>query len=214
MKNILNFLINVGRLKGKTRRGWLIHKIKKAETTGEHIFHLAVLVWVLGKKKKLNMERVLKMSLLHDLCELYSPDFTAYDAAALKEKGRISLKDFSKTLPQIGRPTLSQRKKMETIKKKSEMRAIKRIISNLPTDLKNEILNLWNDYENGLTREGRFVKQADRAVNLLQGLVYWKKYGRIQHHLWIRRAKEVIDDPIILDFIRNAEKKFCRKCKH
>jgi len=42
MKDILNFLIEVGKLKRKKRRGWLIHKIKDAETTSEHIFHLAI----------------------------------------------------------------------------------------------------------------------------------------------------------------------------
>jgi len=211
MKDILNFLIEIGKLKGKKRRGWLIHKIKEAETTSEHSFHLAFLVWVLGKNKKINLERAIKIALMHDLCEIYAPDFTSYDAASLKEKGRVKIKDILKTKPVIGRPTINQRKKMEKIKQKLEMKAIKKLISKLPLNLKKEINNLWLDYEHGLTQEGRFVKQADKIINLLQGLDYWKKYGRIQHKLWLRRSKEVIDDPILIKFIRDLENKFVKK---
>jgi putative hydrolase of HD superfamily len=214
MKKIANFLIEVEKLKGKKRRGWQIHKIKNAETAGEHIFHLALLVWLLGRKKKINLERALKIALTHDLCELYSPDFTSYDAAALKEKGRISLNDFLKLQPKPGRPTNTQRKKMEKIKQSLEKKAMKKICSQLPSELKREMTNLWLDYENGRTKEGRFVKQADKATNLLQGLIYWKKYGKIQHYLWVRRAKEILDDPVVLEFVRILENKFCRKCRH
>jgi len=113
MKEILNFLINIGKLKGKKRRGWLLHQIKNPETTAEHIFHLAILVWIFGKIKKINLERAIKIALIHDLCEVYSPDLTSYDAAALKEKGEITLKELLKIKPRTGRPTSIQRKKME-----------------------------------------------------------------------------------------------------
>ena len=214
MKKITNFLIEVEKLKGKKRRGWQIHKIKDAETTGEHIFHLALLVWLLGRKKKINLERALKIALAHDLCELYSPDLTSYDAYVIKEKGRVTLDAFLKLQPKPGRPTTAQRKKMEKIKQGLEKKAMRKLCSQLPADSKREVTNLWLDYENGRTKEGRFVKQADKVVNLLQGLIYWKKYGKIQHYLWIRRAKEVLDDPVLLEFIKILESKFCRKCKH
>ncbi len=214
MKDLLDFLIEVGKLKGKKRRGWLIHGIKDAETTSEHIFHLAILVWVLGKNRKLNLEKVIKMALIHDLCEVYSPDLTSYDAAAIKEKGRVTINDVLTIKPITGRPTTNQRKKMEKVKQILEKRAMKKILSKLSPNLKKEINDLWLDYENGITAEGRFVKQADRIINLLQGLEYWKKYGRIKHGLWVRRIKEVIDDPVLLDFVKVVENKFCKKCKH
>lgn len=209
MEELLEFLINIGKLKGKDRRGWQIHKIKNPESTAEHIFHLAVLVWVLGKKKRLNLEKTIKLALVHDLCELYSPDLTSYDAAGIKEKGRITIKDILKNKPKPARPTTAQRKKMEKIKKELEDKALKKLTANLPLYLRKEINNLWLEYENGLTPEGRFVKQADRVLNLLQGLEYWKKHGKIQHKLWVRRAKEVLDDPVLVEFTKTLEKKFC-----
>jgi len=211
MKNVLNFLLNIGKLKGKKRRGWLIHKIKEAETTAEHIFHLAILVWLLGEMKKLNLERAIKIALIHDICEVYSPDYTSYDAKALKEKGRITIKDLLKIQPKFGRPTTIQRKKLEKIKQKLERKAIKKLLSKLSPELKGEINNLWLDYERGLTPEGRFVKQADKMINLLQGLEYWKKYGRIEYKLWLRRAKEIIDDPTLLKLLKEIEKEELKK---
>jgi len=213
MKNILNFIVEVAKLKGKARRGWLIHQIKNPETTAEHIFHLAILVWVLGEKKKINLERAIKIALIHDLCEVYAPDLTSYDAVALPEKGRITIEQLLNIKPKSGRPTLNQRKKLEKIKQKPEAKAIKRLIKNLPFKLKQEISNLWLDYENGLTKEARFVKQIDRLANLLQGLIYWKEFGKIEYCLWIRRAKEVLDDPIATDFLKILEKKFVKNKK-
>jgi len=211
MKNIFKFLIEISKLKGKKRRGWQIHKIKNPETTAEHIFHLAILVWILGKKKKLNIERAIKIALVHDICEVYSPDLTSYDAVAVREKGRLTIKDVAKIRPKLGRPTIKQRKKLEKIKQKLEARAMKKLTSKLSPEVKGEINQLWLDFEKGMSKEARFVKQADRMVNLLQGLEYWRKYGRIEYKLWVRRAKEVIDEPIFLEFLKEIEKEQIEK---
>lgn len=206
MKETIEFLIRTEKLKEKERRGWLIHKINNPETTAEHIFHLAFLVWILGRKKKINLERAVGMALVHDICEIYSPDFTSYDAAGIKKK---AAGDF-KLAPEKGRPELWQRKKLEKIKKKMEEKAMTKLLANLPAPIKKKINNLWHDYENGFTKEGRFVKQADKMANLLQGLEYWKEYGKIEYELWIRRAKEVIDDPVLIEFIKAIENRFFR----
>ncbi len=84
----------------------------------------------------------------------------------------------------------------------------KKLISKLPKELKVEIRNLWLEYSRGITKEGRFVKQADKMANLLQGMEYWKKYGKIQHRLWMRWIKEIIDDPVLIKFIKTIERKF------
>ena len=67
MEKLIEFLLEIEKLKGKERRGWVVHKIKNAETTAEHILHLTILVWILGRQKRINMEKALKMALVHDL---------------------------------------------------------------------------------------------------------------------------------------------------
>ena len=209
MKNILEFLIKVGELKRKYRKGWRVHQIKNSESTADHIFRMTIIAWVLGRRKRLNMEKVIKMALIHDLCEIYAPDVTPYDPLLPKDpkKAMKVLKSWPKFTPALKEKTYID-------KYRREFRALKKATSKLPPNLKTEIINLWLDFEKGLTKEGRFVKQVDKVENLLQGLEYWKKYGRIQHRLWMRWIKEIVDDPILLEFLRIVENKFCQKCKH
>jgi len=206
MENLLNFLIEVGKLKGKERRGWIVHQIKKPETTAEHIFHLAILAWVLGKSKKLNSERVIKIALIHDLCEVYAPDLTPYDPLLPKDKKKIR-----EVLEKWPRFTLALKIKKEKEKHKMETAALNKLTGKLPQNLKMEMRSLWREFEEGLTKEGRFVQQADKIANFLQGLDYWKKYGKIQYKLWLRWIKEIVDDPVLLEFVRTLENKFCKK---
>jgi 5'-deoxynucleotidase YfbR-like HD superfamily hydrolase len=113
-------------------------------------------------------------------------------------------------------PKFSPALKIKQYKRKFklEFESLNKLTSKLPPDLKAEIKNLWLEYEKGLTKEGRFLKQIDKVENLLQGMEYWKKYGKIQHRLWMRWIKEILDDPVLLEFIKILEEKFCRKCKH
>ena len=186
----------------------MVHQIKNPETTAEHIFRVAIFAWVVGKRKKLNLERVVKMALVHDLCEVYAPDLTPYDPLLPKDQKKITevLRHWPKFTPAS---------KAKAYKRKYELenRGLDKLISRLPSDLKTEIKSLWLDYEKGLTREGRFVKQVDKAENLLQGIEYWKKHGKIQHRLWMRWIKEITDDPTLLEFIKAVENKFCKRCK-
>ena len=200
MKNLFNFLVETGKLKGKARRGWEIHQIKNPETTAEHIFHLSLLVLILGKNKKINLEKAIKMALVHDLCEVYSPDLTPYDPLLPKDKKKIA--EMLKKWPKF---TTAKKIKKQKDKYRMELKGLNKLILKLPDNLKNEIKCLWLDYEKGLSPEGRFVKQADKTINFFQGIEYWKKYGKIQHKLWFRWIKEIIDDPDLLELIKTLE---------
>lgn len=206
MKELLNFLIEIGNLKGKKRRGWQVHQIKNSESTAEHIFRVAIITWILGRKKRLSLEKAIKIALVHDLCEVYSPDLTPYDPLLPKNKKKImeTLKSWPKFTPALKIKTYREKFKLES-------RAFNKLTSKLPPDLRAEIKNLWLDFEKGLTKEGRFVKQVDKTENLLQGLEYWKKYGRIQKKLWMRWIKEILDDPTLIEFLTVIEKSFIKK---
>ncbi|PIQ06509.1 MAG: hypothetical protein COW72_01890, partial [Candidatus Nealsonbacteria bacterium CG18_big_fil_WC_8_21_14_2_50_37_10] len=107
--------------------------------------------------------------------------------------------------------TLALKIKKEKEKHKMETAALNKLTGKLPQNLKMEMRSLWREFEEGLTKEGRFVQQADKIANFLQGLDYWKKYGKIQYKLWLRWIKEIVDDPVLLEFVRTLENKFCKK---
>ncbi len=210
LDELINFLIQVGKLKERKRRGWLAHKIKNPETTASHIFRATLLAWVLARKKKgLNQEKVLKMALIHDLCEVHTKDETPYDPL-LPNNLQQNREKVEKVLDKWPNFTLKQKREKILKKYKREFRSLKKLVSGLPQDLKEEIINLWREFENGLSEEGRFVRQIDKAENYLQGMEYWKRYGKIRQKLWARWAKEIFDDPVIVKFFRALDDKLIK----
>lgn len=210
MKNLVDFLIQVGKLKEKKRRGWVAHQIKNPETTASHIFRTALLAWILSlEKKDCDLEKILKMALIHDICETYTKDETPYDP--LLPRDLKDAKKVNEVLDKWPKFTLNQKKKKGLNKYKRELKGLEKIVSDLPEDLRKEIINLWKDFEKGLSKEGRFVKQVDKAENYLQGMEYWKRYGKIRQKLWARWAKEIFDDPVLIKFFRAVDNKLTRK---
>jgi len=205
MEEILTFLTEVGKLKEIKRRGWVLRKVKNPETIASHTFRVAMMAWVLGKKKMLNVNKLIKLALVHDLCEVYAGDTTPYDPF-LKNKKKIG--EIIKKWPRFSK---REKEKIFQKKYKKESLALEKIISKLPLSLKGEIKHLWQDYEKGLSREGRFLKQVDRVENLLQALEYWQKDKKFPIGPWWVQIEELVDDPLLMEFIKEMEKKFHKK---
>jgi len=208
MEKTLNFLIEVGKLKRMPRRGWVLRGIKNPETIAAHTFRMTMMSWILCCKKKLNLNKVIKMCLIHDICEVCAGDTTPYDNILPKDR-RQWKRVFDKW------PRLSKKQKEENFLKKykKEHEGLKKLIVSLPSDTRKEIYGLWNDYEKGLTPEGKFVRQLDRIENLLQALEYWKKEKKFAIGPWWIQIEELIDNPVLLEFMDALDKKFHSKPK-
>jgi len=204
VKELINFFHEIGKLKGMPRRGWVINDIKNPESIAEHTFRAAIMAWILAKRKKgLNIEKIIKMALIHDLCEVSAGDTTPYDPVL--PKSRKKRKELMKTWPRFSD---SEKKKIVQEKYKREKKALEGLISKLPVNLKKEIKNLWLDYEKCLTPEGRFFNQTDRMESFLQDMEYWKKYKKPPQRPWWLWAREFFDDPILLELIKEMDNKF------
>ena len=212
MEEILNFLIKAGKLKRSKRRGWLIHGIPDSESTAGHSFRLALLAWLLARKEKgMNIERIIKMALIHDLCEVYTWDETPYDPLLPKDVNKQ--KEIKKVLDKWPTFTLAQKQRKSEQKFKRELKSIDKLLKEVPADLRKEIKELWLDFEKGLSREGRFVRQADKMESYLQGMEYWKKHKTIRYKLWARWAKEIFHDSIFIQFYREIDEHFQKRKK-
>ncbi|MCX6719690.1 MAG: HD domain-containing protein, partial [Candidatus Staskawiczbacteria bacterium] len=210
MNEIIKFFIEVGKLKGTPRRGWVIREVKNPESIAEHTFRVAIMAWVLaGKKdKKMNIEKLLKMALIHDLCEVYSGDITPYDSILPKDIKKR--RELLKTWPRFSE---SQKKKLSESKFKKEKAGLEKLIKNLPARLRQEMMHLWLDYENGASPEGRFFKHADRLESFLQAAEYWKTNKHVPQKPYWTQAEELHDDPVLLEFIEQIDKEFHKKIK-
>ena len=205
MDKIIKFFSEVGKLKGMPRRGWVIRDIKNPESIAEHTFRVAIMAWVLADKKgsKFNLEKIIKMALVHDLCEVYAGDTTPYDSILPKDKKKRQA--LLKTWPRFSE---KEKIKLSVKKHKKEKAGLEKLIKDLPGKLKNEIKHLWLDYENGASPEGRFFKQADRIESFLQASEYWRDRKKIPLKPYWVQAHELHDDNVLLEFIEQIDKEF------
>lgn len=209
MNNLLEFFIEVGELKRMPKRGWVLREVKNPETIASHTFRAVLMAWILGNRKTgLNMERLLKIAIVHDLCEVYAGDATPYDTILPKSKKKI--KELMKTWPRF---TEEERNKIAKDKHKKEKECLDRLLENLPRTTRFEMKNLWMDYESGLTPEGRFFKQADSLENFLQAAEYGKIDKNFPQKPWWLQIRELVDDPVLLEFIKEMDKKFHKNKK-
>jgi len=208
IEGIFWFLREIGKLKFLQRKGWVFRGIKNAETVSQHTFCMTIMAWLLGKKKGLNTKRVIKIALAHDLCEVYAGDQTPYDPILLTNNNAVS-ELFTKP------PRMSQAKRLEWLleKRNTEWQAIVKLTSHLPKNLQDEVINLWVDFEEGLSKEGRFVAQVDKIANLVQAIEYFKKDKKFPIMPWWIEIKERIDDPLLLKFVDELDRYFSKELK-
>jgi len=142
IKQIIEFLQLAEKLKCTLRHGWT--STGRQESVADHCWRLALMVMLCNPylDQKINIERALKMALVHDIAESITGDipyFEAPEGSKAKEK-----------------------------KKKEERKAMTKIRELLPSNLKEEIYGLWEEYEAGETYEAKVVKALDKLEAQLQ----------------------------------------------
>lgn len=149
---LLAFLKEIEKFKGVERRVLRSDK-KRRETAAEHSWHMAVFLLLFEKElpKGLDFGKMLKMALIHDLPEIYAGDTFLFDKEARKSQ------------------------------KEREMKAAERLFSKLPEDMRKEFAGLFLEFEEGETREAKFVKSFDKLHPILQNILSdgsaWKEHG-------------------------------------
>ena len=201
MKGILNFLIEIGKLKKVKRKGISFYGVKTPDSTIDHAYRMAMMVWILSKGKKISIERAFKMALIHDICKVLTGDITPYDGLLPKNK-----KERDEFVRRWLRLSLDEKEKRYALKFKKEYNALKKLTLKLPIKLKKEIENIWLDYHKRKNPEARFVFQLDMIENLLEALEWYKKNKKFPTKPWWEHADEVIDDSALLKFLKEIEK--------
>ncbi|TBR09699.1 MAG: HD domain-containing protein [Candidatus Nitrosotenuis sp.] len=99
---IEDFLKTALKLKTIPRQGW-INKlgIKYPESVADHCYSMAVMAMLFSDLKKLDTEKVIKMTLLHDLAESITGDLTPDDATKSKKEKleTLAMKKILASLP-------------------------------------------------------------------------------------------------------------------
>lgn len=135
------FILEVEKLKRVHRKVKPVG-MERYENSAEHSWQAALLALVLAEfpAESVNIEKVIKMLLVHEIGEIDADDTFFFDEAARTEA------------------------------KQKELESVKRIFGMLPEEKANEFFEIWNEFENGETREAKFARAVDRLMPVLQNL--------------------------------------------
>jgi putative hydrolase of HD superfamily len=208
-ENLLAFFSEVEKLKGMKRQGWVINGIKNPESAAQHNFRASLMTWVLAQKKRgLDMEKILKISFIHELGKIYAGDITPYDTMLSERPAKN--KEVLKNWPKLPESKWNQLAKARF---KKEEKGFNKIVSKLPARLKNEAVKIWLEYKKGTSPEAKFFRQVDGLENFLQAMEYNKKYNKPSKESWADWADEFFKDPMIIEMAGEIKKKFHIKQK-
>lgn len=160
----IEFIVEVDKLK-EIFRQTLNTQSRRAENDAEHSWHLCLCAIVLAEHANapgLDVLRVLKMLILHDLVEIDAGDTFAYDTAR------------------------------QASQHEREVRAAERIFGLLPPDQTEGFRRLWDEFEAKLTPEAKFAAAVDRFQPMLLNCrtdgAAWKRHGVTQDRVLARNA--------------------------
>ena len=164
----IEFIVECDRLK-EIFRQTINTQSRRAENDAEHSWHLCLCVIVLAEHANLptlDLLRVLKMLIVHDLVEIDAGDTFAYDTA--------------------GMATQHAR----------EVVAADRIFGLLPADQGRDLRALWDEFEARQTPESKFAAAVDRFQPMLlncrsQGAA-WQRHG-VTHDRVVARNRHIAD---------------------
>lgn len=207
MKNILKFFIEIGKLKNVKRKGITFYGVESPDSATDHTFRSAIMVWVFGKmKRNLDVGKMIKLTLIHDIYKIYLGDATPY--AGLLPKNEKKKAEFVKRWRRLFQIRKERRYKKKYAK---QHEVFQKLFKNLPQELKEEAVNLQKDYTKRLTPESKFVAQIDLLEDLLEALEQYKRNKKFPTRPWWEHADEVVDDPILLKFLKEIEKEELKK---
>ena len=134
----MEFLIEVDRLKTVFRKAYIADASRR-ENSAEHSWHVTMMAMILAEHcpEELDLFRVVKMLLIHDIVEIDAGDTSVYDTVAVQDKAD------------------------------RESTAADRVFGLLPPDQARELREMWAEFEEGGTREARFAAAIDRLIPLL-----------------------------------------------
>ena len=105
---ILDFLKDSTNLKTISRQGWIDKlSIKNPESVADHSYSMAIMAMIISDLENYDSEKILKMTLLHDLAESKIGDITP-EQMTLENKMKIENEAFDEIINQLPETIKSQ----------------------------------------------------------------------------------------------------------
>ena len=166
-EEVIDFISYIDQLKSVIRKNAL-HDGSRAENTAEHSWHAALSAFLLEPyaDQPVDINKVIKMLLIHDLVEIEAGDTYIYN---WEETAR---------------------------QEQNERQAAEILLSYLPEDQGKTIQALWDEFEARVTPEAKFAKAIDRFLplysNFKTGGYSWGPYNISRDH--VKEIAGIIQD--------------------
>jgi putative hydrolase of HD superfamily len=160
----VDFIKEIDKLKYIQRKTKLFNSDRN-ENDAEHSWHLAMMTIVLAQHANhpVDVLKVLKMVLIHDIVEIDAGDTFIYD----------TVKNHTNT--------------------EEELMAAKRIFGMLPKEQAEEFIAIWQEFEEGVSNEAKFARSMDRFEPLLQNTSNnggtWKEFNVPYQKVYEKKQK-------------------------
>ncbi len=178
----IDFITEIDSLKHVLRNTILLDSSRR-ENDVEHSWHMALAAMILlefSNFSELDINKVLKMALIHDIVELDAGDIFAYSNVNREE-----------------------------IKEK-EKKAADRIFGLLPFEQAKELRNLWDEFEDGMTPEAQFTQALDSFMPILHNYktkgLQWQKLGVTAERVLERNKRIEKGSEFLWVYIKNIVK--------
>jgi len=164
LKKQLDFALEIDKEKNIFRQTHLSGHGRN-ENDAEHAWHMAIMAYLLKEysNEPVDIGKVMLMCLIHDIVEIDAGDTYAYDAENLKTQ------------------------------KAREDAAKERLFSILPEEQKDELIKLFDEFEEFKTAESKFAHAMDNLQPLIlnnsNGGGDWREHGVTARQVYGRQSK-------------------------
>lgn len=174
----IEFIVELDKMKSILRQTSLINEDRR-EDDAQHSWHISVMAMILGEysNEKIDVCKVIKMLLTHDLVEIFAGDTFCYDKVGNEDK------------------------------KERENLAAEKIFGMLEEDKGRELRALWDEFEDGKTSEALFAASMDRLQPMLSNYYNnggtWKKFNVAKEDIYKRIAPVKKSSDELWSFVEN-----------
>eukprot|EP01138_Halocafeteria_seosinensis_P008788 gb/GECG01008982.1/.p1 GENE.gb/GECG01008982.1/~~gb/GECG01008982.1/.p1 ORF type:complete len:239 (+),score=26.09 gb/GECG01008982.1/:1-717(+) len=141
----VDFLSLCGQLKLTKRAGWQRCNVELPESVSDHMYRMAMACMLIDDKR-VDRNKCIRMALVHDLGEALIGDITPHDNISKEEKQKAEAEAMDQICRTLSEGTFSL--------------------------AKQDILELWKEYDNASTLEAVYLKDFDKFEMLIQALEY------------------------------------------
>ena len=186
-KKQLDFLLEIDKVKNILRMTSIADGSRR-ENDAEHSWSLAMMVFLFAEymEEEIDLLKVVKMVLIHDVIEIYAGDTFCFDAVAMEDK------------------------------EERELASADKIFGLLDKDQELEFRSLWEEFEACQTREAEYAAMLDRLHPFIMNYVNeggtWTQHGISVEQVYKRNQITLEKGPqVFKDFIYQVVAEFKEK---